>query len=91
MLYPALDAGELMEMYLHVGHGKTGRSFLQSWWSVNRLALCHAARLLYPVAEGDRRAQAGEFSMGNGTLLDQVLDRKFSAVHGRRWWRLLCP
>jgi hypothetical protein len=62
-----------MQLHLHVGHGKTGSSFLQSWWTLNRSALWQVARLLYPVGEADQRARVGAFSMGNGLLLDQIL------------------
>lgn len=78
-----------MQLHLHVGHGKTGSSFLQSWWAVNRSALAEAAQLLYPQAAGDARAQAGEFSMGNGTLLDQALQSCQEPGAWQLWWRKL--
>lgn len=75
-----------MQLHLHVGHGKTGSSFLQSWWALNRPGLWQAAQLLYPAGEADQRAQAGAFSMGNGQLLDQVLPASTRPRELRQWW-----
>lgn len=79
-----------MQLHLHVGHGKTGSSFLQSWWAVNRPTLLQA-QLLYPEAPGDARARAGAFSMGNGSALDQALSSCSGPRAWRRWWRGLQP
>ena len=62
-----------MRLHLHVGHGKTGSSFLQSWWSLNRSAMWRFGRLHYPEVDSDKQAKSGHFSTGNGVLLDQVL------------------
>ena len=79
-----------MQLHLHVGHGKTGSSFLQSWWALNRPGLWQVARLLYPVGEADQRARAGAFSMGNGLLLDQALQVSDQPRElGRLWADLL--
>jgi len=75
-----------MQLHLHVGHGKTGSSFLQSWWALNRAELWQVARLLYPVGGADQRARAGAFSMGNGVLLDQALQASDRPRQLRRLW-----
>jgi hypothetical protein len=79
----------LMQLHLHVGHGKTGSSFLQSWWALNRSALLQEAQLHYPLASGHARAVASGFSMGNGSALDQVLQRGQTPRAWRRWWQRL--
>ena len=53
------------KLYLHIGHGKTGTSFVQSCLALSRDALA-AANIHYPAARGDRQAAAGEVSSGNG-------------------------
>ena len=75
-----------MQLHLHVGHGKTGSSFLQSWWALNRSELWQVARLLYPVGGADQRARAGAFSMGNGVLLDRALQASDRPRQLRRLW-----
>ena len=75
-----------MQLHLHVGHGKTGSSFLQSWWALNRSELWRVACLHYPVGEADQRARAGAFSMGNGVLLDQALQASDRPRWLRRFW-----
>ena len=78
-----------MRLHLHVGHGKTGSSFLQSWWSLNRSELWRLAGLHYPVGPTDKRASQGAFGMGNGALLDQVLHSAGRARQQRRLWAAL--
>ena len=75
-----------MQLYLHVGHGKTGSSFLQSWWTLNRSELWQVSRLHYPAGAADQRARAGAFSMGNGALLDQALQARDRPRQQRRFW-----
>jgi hypothetical protein len=80
-----------MQLHLHVGHGKTGSSFLQSWWALNRSELWQLARLLYPVGGADQHARLGAFSMGNGLLLDQALEVGDQPAELRRLWaEVLC-
>lgn len=76
-----------MQLHLHVGHGKTGSSFLQSWWALNRSALWRAANLYYPIGDSDQRAKAGAFTMGNGVLLDQALQVSDRPRRLRRFWK----
>ncbi|QNG27752.1 hypothetical protein [Synechococcus sp. HK01-R] len=83
-----------MRLKLHVGHGKTGSSYLQSWLAVNgeRLKVDHD--VLYPQQCPltnwlDQRAGLGQFSMGNGYVLDSVLAEDCGPRRCRRWWRRL--
>ena len=75
-----------MQLHLHVGHGKTGSSFLQSWLALNRAELWQVARLHYPVSGADQRARVGAFSMGNGALLDRALQVSDRPRRLRRLW-----
>ena len=79
----------MMRLHLHVGHGKTGSSFLQSWWALNRFSLLDEAQLHYPLASGHARAVASGFSMGNGSALDQAFQRCQTSSAWRRWWQRL--
>ena len=60
---------------LHVGHGKTGSSFLQAWLAANSDAL-RGLGVHYPLqapsGRTERHAQRGLFSMGNGFVLEEV-------------------
>jgi hypothetical protein len=67
-----------MKLYLHVGHGKTGSSALQSWLSLNAAALWNMHQIRYPetspvsgLEETDARQL--KFSMGNGFILHDIL------------------
>jgi hypothetical protein len=67
-----------MRLNVHVGHGKTGSSFLQSWWACNADLLRSRHGIAYPlVAPLSGRSEAegalGRFSMGNGFILEEVL------------------
>jgi hypothetical protein len=61
---------------LHLGHGKTGSSYLQSWLALNAAPL-QTQGVVYPLAapsgRQERRAQRGLFSMGNGFVLEECL------------------
>lgn len=61
---------------LHVGHGKTGSSYLQSWLALNAPELSRNG-IAYPLQSAtgrvERRAQKGLFSMGNGFVLEEIL------------------
>ena len=79
-----------MRLHLHVGHGKTGSSFLQSWLSINATTLQERMGLLYPKrcpisGRLDRRAQQSQFSMGNGYVLQPLLDPSCGWYRAKRW------
>lgn len=83
-----------VRLQLHVGHGKTGSSFLQSWLAINATVLQERMGLLYPdrcpfSGCSDFRAQQGRFSMGNGYVLEPLLDPSCSLYRARRWRRRL--
>lgn len=72
-----------MKLYLHVGHGKTGSSALQSWLSLNAAALWNTHQIRYPetspvsgLEETDARQL--KFSMGNGFILHDILKAEAS-------------
>ena len=83
-----------VRLHLHVGHGKTGSSFLQSWLSINATTLQERMGLLYPdrcpiSGRLDRRAQQSQFSMGNGYVLQPLLDPSCGFYRAKRWRRRL--
>ena len=83
-----------MRLKLHVGHGKTGSSYLQSWLAANAELLNDWHHVYYPThcpLQGltDQRAGDGRFSMGNGFVLNPVLESGVSIQKKRRWWRRL--
>lgn len=57
---------------LHIGHGKTGSSFLQSIFSMNRKFMEDEGNIWYPVDILDESAK-GKISSGNGGLLIKAL------------------
>ena len=83
-----------MRLLLHVGHGKTGSSFLQSWLALNADGVWRANRLLYPEkcplrGVVDQRARQGLFSMGNGFVLEEGLKRCETPAQRLRWLKKL--
>lgn len=83
-----------MKLFLHIGHGKTGSSFLQSWLAANADLITSRTSLIYPLsAPGDAitdpRALQGRFSQGNGALLDSLLKQRDRPERLRRWVRSL--
>lgn len=75
----ALSGGQLVkaekkDLILHIGHGKTGSSFIQSVLVLNRVEL-ERHGVLYPEHESDRMALAGKITSGNGDL---ILDPSFN-------------
>ena len=84
-----------LRLQLHVGHGKTGSSYLQSWLAANAAVLLNQHQLLYPqvcplTRVRDRRAEQSQFSMGNGFVLNPVLEDGVNWRRQQRWWRRLC-
>lgn len=59
-------------LYLHIGHGKTGTSYLQSCFARSRKAFS-AAGICYPTGRHDRQAADGGVSSGNGGALAKGL------------------
>jgi len=59
-------------VYLHVGMGKTGTSYIQSTLSVNRKRLAECG-VLYPVLGENKRIRLGGIDSGNGVHLAQSL------------------
>jgi hypothetical protein len=67
-----------MRLNVHVGHGKTGSSFLQSWWATNADVLRSRHGIGYPLraprsGRHEEDGVRGQFSMGNGFILEEVL------------------
>ena len=85
-----------MKLYLHIGHGKTGSSYLQSWLACNAVALRSHSGLIYPQRLPgrdpplDNRALMGQFSQGNGYVLDHLLQFRNKPRRQRRLLRRLC-
>ncbi len=74
-----------MWLHLHVGHGKTGSSFLQSWLALNAARLGERADIAYPQrspisGRGEEAASRSRFSMGNGFILEELLESADDAV-----------
>lgn len=68
-----------MWLHLHVGHGKTGSSFLQSWLALNAERLRDRHGFAYPMRSPlggpvESQAARSRFSMGNGFVLEELLD-----------------
>lgn len=55
------------QLFLHVGHGKTGSSYIQSILSTHRETIFNDLSIFYPVLERDRSAE-GKISSGNGAI-----------------------
>ena len=60
-----------MRLFLHIGHGKTGSSFMQSWIACNSSSLLNDHGILVPGLES--QASLGHFSKGNKPELDAFL------------------
>lgn len=56
------------KLWVHVGHGKTGSSFIQSVLATNA-PLLKEHGILYPVHDSFESAKKGFISTGNGELL----------------------
>lgn len=69
-------------LYLHVGHGKTGSSYLQSALALSQDALRDNG-IFYSLNEVGRRAAQGKITSGNGNLLDGFLKSSREEVGGK--------
>ena len=58
----------MKEIILHVGHGKTGTSFLQSFLAINKQKLLDIG-IDYPEHKSFEQAKKGNISSGNGAIL----------------------
>ena len=75
-----------MKLRIHIGHGKTGSSYLQSWFACNSKLLQENCRILYPLkinednqlCKANYKALNGFFSQGNGWILDKILSHHCS-------------
>ena len=63
----------MKSMFIHIGHGKTGSSFLQSILALNS-ELLSASGLFYPSAHNNAWAAGGKITSGNGRLLFENAD-----------------
>ena len=61
-----------MRLILHVGHGKTGSSWLQSWLAINRSILASKFYVRYIINSSDPSLK-GYFSMGNSHIIEPYL------------------
>ena len=59
------------KLFLHIGHGKTGSSFLQSCFSKNRDHLLSHGGVVYPIDPEDQ-SQYNKISSGNGRLFQKA-------------------
>lgn len=61
----------LSKLYLHVGHGKTGSSYIQSCLAKSK-SILDKNKICYPISEQERlKASMGGISSGNGSILVQ--------------------
>ena len=64
-----------MRLMLHVGHGKTGSSWLQSWLAINSKILASKFNVKYIINSSDPSFK-GHFSMGNSHIIEPYLKGK---------------
>lgn len=71
----------MKELYLHIGHNKTGSSFLQAAL-INSIEMLETNGIVYPVVEQMQYAKKGRVSSGNGALLRALFgaEKKKSAA-----------
>lgn len=73
----------MKEIIIHVGHGKTGTSYLQSILAINS-DLLNRRGFYYPYHKSTRDAVSGKVSSGNGSLLldgDVIFDKSKITVY----------
>lgn len=61
----------MAELYLHVGHGKTGSSYIQSSLALSQSVLSEYG-IDYPETGSLDNARRGKITSGNGTLLSSI-------------------
>ena len=81
-------------LHIHVGHGKTGSSFIQSWLAANASLLLERNQIFYPqicptTGLQDERALQSQFSMGNGFVLNSVIKEGVCYSDQQQWWKRL--
>lgn len=71
----------MRDLYLHIGHNKTGSSFLQAAL-INSIETLEENGIVYPVVEQMQYAKKGRVSTGNGALLGALFgaERKKSTA-----------
>lgn len=62
-------------LYIHIGHGKTGSSYLQSCFALSREAMLAAGRN-YPRPATAAAAEKGDISSGNGRMLMNAMNNR---------------
>ncbi|MBW5799002.1 hypothetical protein [Halomonas elongata] len=65
-------------LYLHVGHGKTGSSYIQSSLALSRQALLDKG-IDYPEANSSENARLGKITSGNGGMLRHIISSNYSS------------
>ena len=83
-------------LHLHVGHGKTGSSYVQSWLAINAGALRRDCGLCVPLTSpvtrrSERNAARSRFSSGNGFIFEDIFDSRRSRPASRSFDELAGP
>lgn len=74
-----------MQFRVHLGHGKTGSSYLQAWLALNAAALADRQGVAYPLrspvsGQEEQAGRASRFSLGNGFILREILEHDQAAT-----------
>lgn len=72
----------MTKLYLHVGHGKTGSSYIQSSLALSRQALLDNG-IDYPETNSSERAKLGQITSGNGGVLRQIVYKNYLPDAGK--------
>ncbi|MDN3526611.1 hypothetical protein QWY79_15170 [Halomonas sabkhae] len=67
----------MSQLYLHVGHGKTGSSYIQSSLALSQSILLENG-IDYPESSSATRAKKGRITSGNGGMLRSVLSQDYA-------------
>ncbi|MDT8893916.1 hypothetical protein RSO41_04545 [Halomonas sp. I1] len=68
-------------LYLHVGHGKTGSSFIQSSLALSQEVLLDKG-INYPESNSSEKAKNGKITSGNGVMFDPVVSQSCYSDQG---------